>query len=241
MGELSPLTLFGRERLVTALRAILVVGSMLLRLLATELPRFIPGGDWTLHLLFTLSDRFNIALCTKPPMPLVGDAGRSTLSGDIRPCVGDIAGARDSGRASVGGSKRCALVKGTGDPTLPERPVADEYELLAALLALFREVEDDRSIMSSFSDFLAINSICTRDVFGPCSDLSSSSTWFRLYAGEFIPLSAVCRNQAGSFDANDWAIWSRVRVGSDSCSGAVDLGERAAFSVATVDKGRLRG
>jgi hypothetical protein len=69
---------------------------------------------------------------------------------------------------------------------------------------------------------------------------------FRLYAGEFNPLSAVCRNHAGSLDANDWAICSRERgcseAGSDEGSGeAVGLGDRTAFSVATIDKGRLRG
>lgn len=43
---------------------------------ATESPRLSPALACTLHLLFTLSDRFIIALCTKPPSPLVGDGGR---------------------------------------------------------------------------------------------------------------------------------------------------------------------
>lgn len=44
--------------------------------LATESPRFSPALACTLHLLLTLSDLFIIALCTKPPRPLVGDGGR---------------------------------------------------------------------------------------------------------------------------------------------------------------------
>lgn len=62
-----------------------------------------------------------MALCTKPPMPFVGDAGRSSLSGEIRPCEGDIARARPSDLGSeLGGSNLWALVKGTGDPIPPE-------------------------------------------------------------------------------------------------------------------------
>lgn len=43
---------------------------------ATESPRFRPVPACTLHLLLTLSERFIIALCTKPPSPLVGEGGR---------------------------------------------------------------------------------------------------------------------------------------------------------------------
>jgi hypothetical protein len=88
--------------------------------LATELPRLRPGGDWTLHLLFTLSDLFIIALCTNPPIPFVGDAGRSRRSGEIRPCVGDIAIARPSESDSSGGSSLWAGVNGIGEPIPPE-------------------------------------------------------------------------------------------------------------------------
>jgi hypothetical protein len=64
----------------------------------------------------------------------------------------------------------------------------------------------------------------------------------RLYAFEFNPLSAVCRNHAGSLEAKDCAISSRERVGSavDVGSG-VALGDRAAFSAATIESGLLRG
>lgn len=56
------------------------------------------------------------------------------------------------------------------------------------------------------------------------------------------PRSAVCRNHAGSFEARDCAICSREGV--DSAVGDISLveairGDRAAFSVATIDSGRL--
>ena len=56
-----------------------------------EFPRLRPGAGVALHRLLTLSDLFIIALCTKPPSPLVGEAGRSILSGESRPCDGDMA------------------------------------------------------------------------------------------------------------------------------------------------------
>lgn len=48
-----------------------------------------------------LSERFNIALCTKPPMPFVGEAGRWSRSGDI--CPGNDA------VVVVGGSKLISM------------------------------------------------------------------------------------------------------------------------------------
>jgi hypothetical protein len=58
------------------------------RLLKVEFVLLMPCGVCVLHRLFTLSLRFIIALCTKPPMPFVGEGARS---GEILPCVGDIA------------------------------------------------------------------------------------------------------------------------------------------------------
>lgn len=61
------------------------------------------------------------------------------------------------------------------------------------------------------------------------------------YAGEVRPRSAVCRNQEGSFEDRDLAIWSRDIVSSVLFAGSgVDRGERAAFSVAITDSGRVR-
>ncbi len=94
---------FSRLRL-TGLAVVLLLVSTLLRLLVTELPLVRPGGDCTLHRLLTLSDLFIIALCTKPPMPFVGDGGLSSRSGEIRPWEGDIARLRLSDLESRGGS-----------------------------------------------------------------------------------------------------------------------------------------
>ncbi len=102
LGEFSRLRLTGLAVVPPSARLLLV--SALLRLLVTELPLVRPGGDCTLHRLLTLSDLFIIALCTKPPMPFVGDGGLSTRSGEIRPWEGDIARLRPPDPESRGGS-----------------------------------------------------------------------------------------------------------------------------------------
>ena len=142
------------------------------KLLATEFPRLRPGGACTLHLLLTLSDRFIMALCTKPPIPFVGEAGRSNLSGEIRPCEGDIAKPRVSAVESIlGGSNLCALDDGIGDPKFPGR-LPNTSELLEALPTVTLLLEGDRSegLSVSFSDRDAsrdIPGICTRAEFSP--------------------------------------------------------------------------
>jgi len=70
------------------------VPSNPLLLLAIELPLLRPGPACVLHLLLTLSERLSMALWTKPPRPLVGETGLSIRSREMRPCDGDIAGAR---------------------------------------------------------------------------------------------------------------------------------------------------
>lgn len=82
-GELSFDRLPGRDGDVPPRR----VASILFRD-AIESARCKPVGEVTLHRL-TLSVRFIIALCTKPPMPFVGERG---LVGDVRPEGGDITG-----------------------------------------------------------------------------------------------------------------------------------------------------
>ena len=84
--ELSLLKVVGRS----ILGSVAYPGTALPRLLKVEFCLLKPGGVWVLHLLLTLSLRLSIALCTNPPMPLVGDTGRSR-SGEMRPCVGDMA------------------------------------------------------------------------------------------------------------------------------------------------------
>jgi hypothetical protein len=143
-------------------RGVLEERSTLFRLLTVELPRVKPPGDCTLHLLFTLSDLFIIALWTNPPIPLVGDIGRSILSGEMRPWEGDIARLRVETGWSIlpsdadidpGWGNRCALVAGIGD-TNPVRLVVEPYALLCVILSLVDELalegEDDRSISACF-------------------------------------------------------------------------------------------
>jgi hypothetical protein len=132
--ELGRLVAIGEvSRLVVLAREYVWVGGLNgpeepwpLRLLATESTRFSPAAaGWALHRLLTLSDRFIMALCTKPPRPFVGEIDLSILSGEIRPDVGDIVTlrprARVSSRAAVsieGGSNLCAAVTGSGEVIL---------------------------------------------------------------------------------------------------------------------------
>lgn len=130
--------------------------SWLLRLLAIEFPRLRPGGDCTLHLLLTLSDLFIIALCTNPPIPLVGEIGRSSLSGEIRPWDGDIASdLLDSPDLpselainwEPGGSNLWALDCGNGDPMLPEnRFVSVKFAPLPVFDESLLEGVEERSV-----------------------------------------------------------------------------------------------
>lgn len=85
-GELSRLLLFGLDSIKGGIPPMVCRDPPYpLRLLAVELPLLRPGPTCALHLLLTLSERLSIALCTNPPSPFVGDAGRSVRSGDIRP------------------------------------------------------------------------------------------------------------------------------------------------------------
>jgi hypothetical protein len=120
----------------------------LARLLRVELCLLRVGGVCVLHLLLTLSLRFMLALSTKPPMPLVGDTGRSR-SGEILPCIDDMSGPRVSPALSPlspvvpcsdGGANFCDSSVGRGDRVAaasvspPETEVAAEKRLLMAVL-----------------------------------------------------------------------------------------------------------
>jgi len=71
----------------------------------------------------------------------------------------------------------------------------------------------------------------------PCPT-SVDSSWVRRFAADPTPRSAVCRNQPGSFEANDSAIWVLDSSGASSLAGSgVARGERAAFSAASMDSG----
>jgi len=69
----------------------------------------VEGPAVTLHLLLTLSLRLSMALCTKPPIPLVGELGRSRRLWAL-----DMVRLRPS--ALSGAAKRCESREGRGVP-----------------------------------------------------------------------------------------------------------------------------
>lgn len=156
------------------------------RLLKVEFCLLTAGGVCVLHLfLFTLSLRFIMALCTNPPMPFVGDVGRSR-SGDILPCVGDIASPRIEPVGSPpsieepcsdGGANFCESRVGRGDfnfpvgsASPPERDVLEEKRLLHAALPRTEPIcegELDRTL--SGGGLVASGStVDSRDMPGSC-------------------------------------------------------------------------
>lgn len=148
-----------------------------------------------------------------------------------------------------------ALVVGTGEPIVVRVDAVDPKLLKPALPfdELFPEGEDDLSIsFLSASRLLPGSEFIGRDMPGSCirealsgaSAMSLSSTCVFRYAAEPWPRSAVCRNHVGSFDASDCAIASlAIGAVSSACDdgSGVALGERAAFSVAITDSGRVFG
>lgn len=144
--------------------------------------------------MLTLSDRFNIALCTNPPIPFVGDAGRS---GEIRPCARDIviplpAPIRSSASnesVSDGAASSCDSANGkTGFESLtlsPDMEVAFDILLLHAALPRTEpalEGELDRALSGgglvassdSTVDSLDMPGSCLRPEIEPVSDALSS-------------------------------------------------------------------
>ena len=107
-------------------------------------------------------------------MPFVGEAGRSSLSGEIRPCDGDIASPRPSDFGSPGASSLWAGVKGSGEP-MPLETLGlawcDAFEPLP-YAALLPDGEEERYTGSSIAlscseDSLDIPGICIRDELEP--------------------------------------------------------------------------
>jgi len=84
-----------------------------LRKLAVESFRAsVEGPAVTLHLLLTLSLRLSMALCTKPPMPLVGELGLSRRLWAL-----DMVRLRPSALSGLSGAaKRCESREGRGAP-----------------------------------------------------------------------------------------------------------------------------
>lgn len=218
-----------------------------LLLLRVELCLVRLGGVWVLQRLETLSLRLSMALCTKPPMPLVGDAGRSR-SGEIRPCVGDMARARAALSAasveaacSEGGANFCDSSTGSGDLVLatasaspPDIEVLAEKRLLSMALPRADPPRDPGELERRLSGgglLISGSTVDSRDMPGSCllpdAEPASEvvSSWLRLYAAEPVPLSGVCLNHEGSFAPNDAAIEVREVVGSGDEGSGVLVGD----------------
>jgi len=190
-----------------------------LRALAVEFCRLRLAPGWALHRLLTLSERFIIALCTKPPMPLVGDAGRS-LPAPIRAWDEDMVKVRprpdwspsvtealsETDAACLGISALCLLCS--------EIDVVVENLLLQAPLPLVEPAFDSPSEVTLSAAGLVSrgSSEVSRDMPGspllPANTLSppSCSSLLFLNAALPIPRSAVCLNQPGSLAPSDAAI-----------------------------------
>lgn len=191
------------------------------RLLIVEFCLVKPGGVAVLQRLLTLSLRLSMALCTKPPMPLVGEVERSR-SGEILPCVGDMAIPRvarelsaSSGMepASDGGANFCESSRGRAEPlfvtgsTSPaDMEVLVEKRLLSTVLSRAEPPREPGELERALSGGGLLTSGSrvesrSRDMPGsarlpvpvmePASDALSS--WLFLYAAEPAPRSAVWR------------------------------------------------
>lgn len=233
------------------------------RLLRVEFCLLRTGGVWVLHRLLTLSLRLSMALCTKPPMPLVGEADRSR-SGEILPCVGDMARARaarslsppsieepcSNGGAnfwesSVGRGER-PLASGSASP--PDTDVLVEKRLLSMALPRTeppREPGELERMLSAGGLLTSGSMVDSRDIPGSCllpdtepvSDAASS--WFFLYAAAPLPLSCVCRKNAGSLAPNEAAmeVLEGLASGDEGGSGVLLADGRSGDRDAT-DSGR---
>lgn len=191
-----------------------------------------------LHRLETLSLRFSMALCTKPPMPFVGDAGRSR-SGDMRPCVGDMASARAAlalsppstdEPGSDGGANFWESRSGIGERVFaadsaspPDIDVFVEKRLFSMALPRTEPPRDPGELERMLSGgglLISGSTVDSRDMPGSCllpdrEPVSEAlSSWLRLYAAEPAPRSGVCLNHDGSFEPSDAAIELLEGLGS---------------------------
>jgi hypothetical protein len=207
--------------------------------------------------LLTLSDRFIIALWTKPPMPLVGDDGRSVVFARraweedmvnvlLRPaCSPSVTDEvfSDIGEFFSWPSSAAMRDLRSGLLLVDERTV--ENAALEAVLFLTDPARDAVSelTLSEGAGLLALmgSVVVSRDMPGsprlPDAKLSldMESSLLLRYAALLKPLSAVCRNHEGSREPSEAAIWSRE--GSAPSEEAVDAG--LLLSGSTIDLGLL--
>jgi hypothetical protein len=233
------------------------------RLLRVEFCLLRTGGVCVLHRLLTLSLRLSMALCTNPPMPLVGDADRSR-SGDILPCVGDMARARAARSlsppsteepCSEGGANfwdssvgRCDRPLARGSASPPDTDVLVEKRLLIMALPRTeppREPGELERTLSGGGLLTSGSAVESRDMPGSCllpdTDAVSEvvSSWFFLNAAEPLPPSGVCRKNAGSLAPSDAAmeLLEGLFSGEDGGSGVLLADGRSGDRDAT-DSGR---
>lgn len=203
-----------------------------------------------LQRLLTLSLRLSMALWTNPPMPLVGDAGRS---GDILPCVGDMASPRTEAAVSPpsteelcseGGANFWESRIGRGDRVFaiasaspPDIEVLVEKRLLNMALPRTeppREAGELDRTLSGGGLLISGSMVDSRDMPGSClfpevEPMSETvSSWGFLRAAEATPRSGVWRNQVGSFAPNEAAIELLEVLGSGEAGSGVSRGEAAA-------------
>lgn len=204
-----------------------------LRMLAVEFSLLKPPLGCALHLLLTLSFRFNIALWTKPPIPLVGDGGLSVL---MRFCKAGIE--RPNAATSASGEVDCTMSPCSGMVELMMVLFRTELNLaggVAAWLSAWVIVCLSGSLPRSFvkpGNCLLPNEL----------SVSLSSSRLRLYAADPTPRSAVWRKKAGSFVASSCAISGLLGLSLDVGLSGDDAGEvrLALFSWARTESGRLR-
>jgi hypothetical protein len=169
-----------------------------------------PCGVCVLHRLLTLSLRLSMALCTNPPMPLVGDAGRSVRTGEMRPCVGDIAKARPEAASS---SASCSDVDDDGndgkanfcDSNCGKGDLAGrDGSLLVPTIDVFADRRTlPRPLSARGGEPVPKLDFESRDMPGSCllpkagSASATSSSLFFLSAADPTPRSGVCLNHSG--------------------------------------------
>jgi hypothetical protein len=180
-------------------------------------------------------------------MPLVGDAERSR-SGDILPCVGDMASPRDSlspaspaEPCSEGGANFCESSIGSGDRVFAAESASPndidvlvEKRLFSIALPRTEPPRDPGELERMLSGgglLISGSTVDSRDMPGSCllPDIEpaseGASSWLRLYAAEPVPLSGVCLNHEGSLVPNDAAIEVREVLGSGDEGSDVFVGD----------------
>jgi len=198
-----------------------------LRALTREFCRLKLPPGWALHRLLWLSDRFNIALCTKPPMPFVGEAGRSCELAmraceedmvSVRPTLNCSLSATDDAVSDAGAAFSCsasAAIRDFRSGLLLTDVRAVEKRLLEKALSRIElgcDAVSDITLSEGAglpprADPVEVSLDMPGSPLLPDATLSPPPSSLVLrYAAFPAPLSAVCLNHDGSRDASDAAI-----------------------------------